>query len=538
MGGFLGDHVNKTTMAAKDRIQTLQRHFDQDGKIVTEDCASEEKSELVLKSKEGAEIKIVPEGENAGSFVILRTKPNSQTLSVVDNRTGRTYEIPIENGAVDAKLVQKITTGKDDTGLRIFDPGYTNTAVTKSKICFIDGDRGILQYRGYPIEELAEKSSYLEVSYLLIYGNLPAKSELAEWTHQITRHTFLHTNLMQLMKSFNYDAHPMGMFVSVMSAMSTFHPDANPSLTKSDVYVNNSILRNIQIYRILGKASTVAACAYRHRIGRPYNFPQHYLTYTDNFLYMMDHLDENSYLPNPVLSKALDVMFILHADHELNCSTAAMRHIGSSQVDPYSAIAGAAAALYGPLHGGACEAVLRMLEEIGSVENVPAFLEGVKKRQRKLMGFGHRVYKNYDPRARIIKSTAYKVFEVCGKEKLIDVAIVLEQTALTDPFFVERKLYPNVDFYSGLIYKSMGFPTDFFPVLFAIPRVAGWLAHWKEQVEDPSTKIWRPRQVYLGEGKRSYVPMEYRKEVDESHLHPHVSAMSKRTTFASFTRPS
>lgn len=469
---------------------------------------------------------------NGSTFVVLPRRPNTQSLTVLDNRTGKVHEVPIENNSVDASKFKDLIAPGEDEGLRVFDPAYQNTAVAKSAICYIDGDRGILRYRGYPIEELAEKSNFLEVSYLLIYGELPTAVQYKEWSNQVMRHTFLHFQMSQLMKSFHYDAHPMGMFISVMAGMSTFHPEANPSLTYTEIYTKDEKVRNQQIYRILGKAATVAACSYRHRIGREYNMPQNHLSYTENFLYMMDRLSEENYRPNPVLAKALDVLFILHADHELNNSTAAMRHISSSKVDPYSAIAGAAGSLYGPLHGGACEAVLRMLEEIGSIDKVPAFLDGVKKKTRKLMGFGHRVYKNYDPRARIIKKIAYEVFEVVGKEPLVDIAIALEKAALEDAYFVERKLYPNVDFYSGLIYKAMGFPTDFFPVLFAIPRVAGWLAHWNEAIQDESLKIWRPRQIYVGEDKRSYVPTEYRKNNIKPPV-PHVSAFSKRSRVAS-----
>ncbi|KAJ1974899.1 hypothetical protein H4R34_004543, partial [Dimargaris verticillata] len=387
---------------------------------------------------------------------------------------------------------------------------FQNTAVAQSKITYIDGDKGILQYRGYDIAELAEKSSFLEVAYLLLYGNLPTKTQFAEFNDEVMHHTFVHIQMANLMRSFNYDAHPMGMFISGMSALSTFHPEANPALNGSDMYIDDPRSRNKQIFRLLGKAPTLAAYAYRHRIGRTNNQPRNDLSYAANFLYMMDQLSEEDYTPNPVLVRALDILFILHADHELNCSTAAMRHIGSSHVDPYSAISGASAALYGPLHGGANEAVLRMLEGIKDVSNVPTFLGEVKARKRKLMGFGHRVYKNYDPRARIIRQVAYEVFDVCGKEPLIEVAIALEKAALEDEYFAKRKLYPNVDFYSGLIYKAMGFPTDFFPVLFAIPRIAGWLAHWKESCEDPAGKIWRPRQIYTGEIKRDYIPMEHR----------------------------
>ncbi|KAJ1658785.1 hypothetical protein IWQ61_002030 [Dispira simplex] len=479
-------------------------------------------------------------------IAVVPSSDNSQTLTVVDNRTNKIYQIPIENGTVKANDFAKIqdTNGQGNAvgpGLRLYDPGFQNTAVARSKITYIDGEAGILEYRGYDIAELAEKSTFLEVAYLLIYGDLPTPFQFRRFHDEVTHHTFLHLNMANLMRSFNYDAHPMGMFISGIAALSTFHPEANPALNGNDIYLENSQLRNKQIFRLLGKAPTVASYAYRHRIGRPYNQPRNDLSYTANFLYMMDRLSEDEYTPNPVLVRALDVLFILHADHELNCSTAAMRHIGSSQVDPYSAVAGASAALYGPLHGGANEAVLRMLEGIQSVENVPSFLEQVKARKRKLMGFGHRVYKNYDPRARIIRKVAYEVFEVCGKEPLIEVAIALEQAALADEFFVSRKLYPNVDFYSGLIYKAMGFPTDFFPVLFAIPRVAGWLAHWKESCEETGGKIWRPRQVYTGEPHRPYIPLNHRgnqKEPEPNELDVLESVpstqMSKRSKVATF----
>eukprot|EP01098_Paradermamoeba_levis_P011164 TRINITY_DN4759_c0_g1_i1.p1 TRINITY_DN4759_c0_g1~~TRINITY_DN4759_c0_g1_i1.p1 ORF type:complete len:401 (+),score=91.42 TRINITY_DN4759_c0_g1_i1:81-1205(+) len=350
------------------------------------------------------------------------------------------------------------------------------------------------------------------------------------------RHTFLHTNQHELMQSFRYDSHPMSMFISSVAALSAFYPDANPSLVGPDVYLKNKKLRNKQIYRILGKVPTIAAFAYRHRIGRPYNNPSADLPYCENFLYMLDRMSEENYQPNSKLARALDVMFILHADHELNCSTAAMRHISSSQVDPYSSIAGAAGALYGPLHGGANEAVLRMLESIGDVKNVPEFLQGVKDKKRKLMGFGHRVYKNYDPRSTIIRRVAYEVFEVCGSEPLIEVAKELERLALSDQYFISRKLYPNVDFYSGLVYKAMGFPTDFFPILFAIPRVAGWLAHWNEALEDSENKIWRPRQVYTGHASRAYIPEEYRTGLPSMEgLDTTVSKLTTRTKVASYT---
>ncbi|TPX55492.1 hypothetical protein PhCBS80983_g05273 [Powellomyces hirtus] len=520
-----------------NRIGAIANHLaaSRDAVGATTKTAVNIPSGLVLTDKKsGQSFDIGGANGDATSFVVLPRRSNGPSLTVLDNRTGKTYEVPITDGTIKATDFQKIKDGPNP-GLRLFDPAYQNTAVCRSTICDIDGDRGILRYRGYPIEELAEKSTFLEVSYLLIYGELPTTAQLDMWTGQVMRHTFIHTRVQELMKSFNYDAHPMGMFISSVAAMSTFHPEANPALAGNDIYKNNVRVRNKQILRLMGKIPTVAASCYRHRIGRDFNAPRNDLSYTENFLYMMDHLSEKNYKPNPKLAKALDVLFILHADHELNCSTAAMRHIGSSLVDPYSAVAGAAAALYGPLHGGANEAVLRMLEDIGTVEKVSGFLEEVKQRKRKLMGFGHRVYKNYDPRAKIIRKIAYEVFEVCGKEPLIEVAIELEKRALADEFFTAKKLYPNVDFYSGLIYKAMGFPTDFFPVLFAIPRVAGWLAHWVESIDDKDAKIWRPRQVYTGEGRRAYVPVDARGGEGSKIITGHDShPFSKRSQVAEF----
>ncbi|KAH6561775.1 hypothetical protein BASA50_009073 [Batrachochytrium salamandrivorans] len=495
------------------KSHSYQKHQNEtNGKSISSKAPS--KPDFVLLERTSGQSYPVPQSPSmmqSSSFVVLPKSGNSNSLTVIDNRNGKTYQIPIDDGnTIKSTAFQAIKA--DNVGLRMFDPAYQNTAVARSKICEIDGDQGILRYRGYPIEELAEKSNFLEVSYLLIYGELPTRTQYETWSSQVMGHTFIHTRVQELMHSFNYDAHPMGMFISSISAMSTFHPEANPSLVGPDIFKKNISTRNKQILRLMGKVPTIAAACYRHRIGRPYNNPSLNVSYTENFLNMMDNLSEPNYRSNPKLAKALDVLFILHADHELNCSTAAMRHIGSSLVDPYSAIAGAASALYGPLHGGANEAVLRMLQDIGSVAAVPAFIEQVKSRQRKLMGFGHRVYKNYDPRAKIIRKIAFEVFEICGHEPLVEVAIELERHALSDPFFVEKKLYPNVDFYSGLIYKAMGFPTDFFPVLFAIPRVAGWLAHWVESLDDKEGKIWRPRQVYVGEGKRAYVPLDSRSQ--------------------------
>ncbi|KAI9189824.1 hypothetical protein H9P43_001257 [Blastocladiella emersonii ATCC 22665] len=470
----------------------------------------------------------VSAGPSHSAFVVLPSGGNAETLTVLDNRTNKVYTLPVANGTVEAKAFSQM-------GLRVYDAGYLNTAVTRSKICEIDGEKGILQYRGYPIEELAEKSSFLECAYLLIYGELPSRKQFDLFEHEVLHHTFVHEKLADLVKSFNYDAHPMGMVIATMAAMSTFDPAGNPALAGSDIYVRDKALRNKVIFRILGRMTTIAAMAYRNRIGRPYNKPLEGLSYTENLLYMMDCLGQPGYRPNPKLAKALDVLFILHADHELNASTAAMRHLGSTLVDPYSAVAGAAAALYGPLHGGANEAVVRMLESIGSVDKVPAFIESVKRRETKLFGFGHRIYKTTDPRANIIRRLAYDVFEVVGYNPLIDIAVALEKHAMADEYFIKRKLAPNLDFYSGIIYSAMGFPTDFFPVLFAIPRVSGWLAHWSESLDDPEARIWRPRQVYVGEGKRNYVSIDHRPPTDEIKTHSIKHPFSKRSGVATWT---
>ncbi|MBM2840571.1 MAG: Citrate synthase (si) [Bacteroidetes bacterium] len=420
------------------------------------------------------------------------------TLTITDNRNGKQYEIPIENGTVKAIDLRQIKTSPDDFGLMTYDPAFMNTASCKSNITFIDGDKGILRYRGYPIEQLAERCSYLEVAYLLINGDLPNKVQLEEWTRNITYHTYVHENIKKFMDGFHYDAHPMGMFVSTVAALSTFYPSAK--------HFDNPDERATTIYRLISKVPTLAAFAYRHSIGMPFVYPDNDLPYASNLLSMMFKVAEVKYEPNPILAKALDVLFILHADHEQNCSANAMRSVGSSRVDPYSAMAGAAAALYGPLHGGANEEVLRMLDLIGSKDKIPAFIKEVKDGKGKLMGFGHRIYKNYDPRASIIKKLADQVFEVTGRNPMLDIALELERIALQDDYFIKRKLYPNVDFYSGLIYQAMKFPVDMFPVLFAIGRTSGWLAQWQEMLLDPEQKIARPRQVYLGHDKRE-VPM-------------------------------
>jgi len=428
----------------------------------------------------------------------------ADTLTITDNRTGKQYELPVtEGGVIRATDLRQIKTDKDDAGLMTYDPAFMNTAACRSRITFIDGDKGILEYRGYPIEQLAEKSSYLETAYLIMFGELPTDAQLKTWTHDITLHTMLHENIKKLMEGYQYDAHPMGVFLSTVGAFSTFYPDAKQIFDEQS--------RKKQIHRLIAKVPTIAAYAYRHSIGRPYNNPDNDLSFSGNFLNMLFKMTELKYRVNPVLERALDILFILHADHEQNCSTTAMRAIGSSQVDPYSAMAGAAAALYGPLHGGANEAVLRMLKDIGSVDNIPGFIKRVKGGEgTRLMGFGHRVYKSYDPRATIIKRTADEVFEVTGKNKLLDIALELERIALQDDYFVTRKLYPNVDFYSGLIYEAMGFPVTMFPVLFAIPRTAGWIAQWEEMLLDPEQKIARPRQIYIGSPRRDYVPLDKR----------------------------
>jgi citrate synthase len=426
------------------------------------------------------------------------------TLTVTDNRTGRVYELPIENGTIRAMDFRQIKTGPEDFGLMTYDPAFQNTAACKSRVSFIDGDKGILRYRGYPIEELAERSNYLETAYLIVKGELPNTDHFRMWKNNITVHTMVHENVKKFIDGFRYDAHPMGMLVSTIGALSTFYPDAKN--------VEDLESRRVQTRRLIGKLPTLAAFAYRHSRGLPFVYPDNELGYTGNFLSMLFKMTELRYKPDPALERALEVLFILHADHEQNCSTSAVRSVGSSQVDPYSAVAAATAALYGPLHGGANEAVIRMLAEIGSVDKVSDAIEKFKAGEGRLMGFGHRVYKNYDPRAKIIKKVAYEVFEVTGKNPLIDIALELERIALEDDYFVKRKLYPNVDFYSGIIYQAMGFPLTMFPVLFAIPRTSGWMAQWAEMVRDPEQKIARPRQIYIGEGERHYLSIKDRPE--------------------------
>ncbi len=427
----------------------------------------------------------------------------SDTLSVTDNRTGKTYQIPIEDGTIRAIDLRQIKTGPDDFGMMTYDPAYLNTASCRSSITFIDGERGILLYRGYPVEQLAEHSSYLEVAYLLIHGELPTVGQMQEWEFEITHHTLLHENIKKFIDGFHYDAHPMGIMEATIAALSTFYPEAKA--------IEDPEVRRLQTYRLIGKVPTIAAFAYRHSLGYPYVYPDNDLSYTGNFLNMLFKMGDGKYKPNPVLERALDVLFILHADHEQNASTSAVRSVGSTDVDPYSSVAAGMAALYGPLHGGANEQVLRMLRKVGSKDKVNAFIKSVKAGEARLMGFGHRVYKSYDPRAKIIKRTADAVFELTGRNPLLDIALEMERIALQDEYFIERKLYPNVDFYSGLIYDAMKLPMDMYTVMFAIPRTSGWVAQWLEMVDDPEQKIARPRQIYTGAPRRDYRPIADRR---------------------------
>ncbi len=420
--------------------------------------------------------------------------PN-ETLTITDNRTGKSYTVPVNDGNIRAMDLRQIKKDPEDFGVMAYDPAFTNTASCRSTVTYIDGDKGILRYRGYPIEQLAEKCSFLEVAYLILYGELPDDMQLKDWNNRLTQHTMLHENTKKFMEGFHHDAHPMGMFVSTIAALSTFYPDAKKVLDPQ--------VRKLQVLRLVGKVPTIAAYAYRHSMGLPYVYPDNSLSYTENFMNMLWKMTELKYTPNPVIARALDILFILHADHEQNCSTSAMRCVGSSQADPFVSTAAAAAALYGPLHGGANEQVLRMLDEIGSKDKVPAYVAEVKDRKRLLRGFGHRVYKNYDPRARILKWAAERVFEVTGRNPKLDIALELERIALEDDYFIQRKLYPNVDFYSGIIYQALGFSPEMFTVLFAIPRTVGWLAQWEEMITDPEQKISRPRQVYTGKAERS-----------------------------------
>jgi citrate synthase len=436
------------------------------------------------------------------------------TLTVIDNRTGKTYTIPIENGTIRATALEDLSIREGDRGILAYDPAYFNTASCQSRITYIDGDRGILRYRGYPIEQLAEQSSYLEVAYLLVHGDLPDKAQLDDWQWEITHHTLLHENVRKFMEGFHHDAHPMGMLISTVAALSTFYPGAKDLFSEEPAQVRLGIVisgaknsRRLQMYRLIAKMPTIGAFAFRHSMGLRYSYPDNDLSFTGNLLNMMWKTTELKYQPDPVLEHALDVLFMLHADHEQNCSTSAMRTVGSAHADPYSATAAAAAALYGPLHGGANEAVVRMLQTIGSKEGVPGYITRVKAGDARMQGFGHRVYKSYDPRARIIKGVAEQVFDVTGRNPLLDIALELERIALEDDYFISRQLYPNVDFYSGMIYQAMGFPLEMFPVLFAIPRVSGWLSHWEELLLDKEQKIHRPRQVYVGPEERDYVPV-------------------------------
>jgi len=438
----------------------------------------------------------------AQSTVREANRMTRDSLTITDNRNGKTYEIPITDDTIRALDLRQIKINQSDFGMMSYDPAFNNTALCKSKVTFIDGDAGILRYRGYPIEELAERSTYLETAYLILFGELPTRKQLEDWTYHVTHHTFIHESIKKFLDGFHYDAHPMGMLISTIAALSTFYPDAR--------HIFDGESRRKQTYRLIGKMPTLAAFAYRHSLGMPFAYPDNELSYPGNFLNMLFKTTELKYRPNPTLERALDILFILHADHEQNCSANAMRCVGSSHVDPYSACAAATAALYGPLHGGANEEVLRMLMDIGSIANVPSYIKRVKSGEKRLMGFGHRIYKNYDPRARIIKRIADEVFDVMGRNPLLEIALEVERIALQDEYFVSRKLYPNVDFYTGLIYQSMGFPVTMFPVLFAIPRTSGWIAQWEEMLLDAEQKIARPRQIYKGYDRRLYIPMDQR----------------------------
>jgi citrate synthase len=424
------------------------------------------------------------------------------TFTIIDNRTGKSYEVPVTDDTIRAMDLRQIKVNEDDFGTMSYDPAFKNTASTRSKITFIDGAKGILRYRGYPIEEIAENATYLEAAYLVLYGELPTREQYEKWVFDITHHTLIHENVRQFLDGFRYDAHPMGMFISTVAAESTFYPEAK------NVFDQESV--ELQTRRLVAKVPTIAAFSYRHSQGLRYSYPDNDLSYVGNFMNMMFKMTEMKYKPNPIIERALEILWILHIDHEQNCSTTTMRVIGSAQADPYVAVAGAAAALSGPLHGGANERVLRMLARIGSVDNIPEYLKYVESGQERLMGFGHRVYKNYDPRARIIKNFAHEVFKVTGKNPMLDIALELEKRALNEEYFAKRKLYPNVDFYSGIIYQAIGIPTEMFTVMFAIPRTVGWLSQWREMLQDPEQKIARPRQIYDGLGERHFVPMDER----------------------------
>jgi citrate synthase len=441
--------------------------------------------------------------ESEGAVAVANESGSgSDTLTVKDNRTGKTYELPITDGTVKGMDLRQIKTGEDDFGLMSYDPAYTNTASCRSAITYIDGDAGILEYRGYTIEQLCEQATYLEVAYLLVHGELPTRDQLDDWVHEITIHTYVHENVKEFLDGFRYDAHPMGMLQATVGALSTFYPGAKD--------ISSDDEKHMATVRLIAKVPTLAAFAYRHNLGFPYVYPDNDLSYPGNFLSMMYKMTEVKYQPDPRLERALDVLWILHADHEQNCSTSAVRDVGSSEVDPYSACAAGIGALYGPLHGGANEAVLKMLDRIGTTENISDFLDAVKNREEKLMGFGHRVYKNFDPRAKIIKKNVEEVFEVTGMNPKLEIAVELEKRALDDDYFTERKLYPNVDFYSGLIYEALNIPPEMFTVMFAIPRTSGWMAQWLEMIRDDGRKIARPRQIYTGEREREYVPIDQR----------------------------
>lgn len=477
-------------------------------------------------------------------------KESGQSLTVRDNRTGKIYTFPIEDNSISATAFKAIKAprvldereeNETEKGLRVADRGFLNTAVIRSEITHIDGEAGVLRYRGFPIEELALKSSHLETAYLLIYGSLPTKLQFDVFEQEVLHHSAMHADAEKFFRSFRYDAHPMAILTSAFAYLGSYYAEANPSLQGQRLYTRGDAeslaIMDRQIYRLIGKATTLAAMAYRVRQGRNFVTPPNGLSYTGSFLYQMDHLGQEDYRPNPVLEKALDVLFLLHADHELNASCTTVLQTGSSLVDPYSAIAAGCASLYGPLHGGANEAVIRMLISIGRPENVPAFIEAVKRREKVLSGFGHRVYKTSDPRSFIVRKTADEVFKVTGKDELLETAMALHKAAMEDDYFIKRKLAPNVDFWSGLIYRAMGFPLDFFPVLFAVPRVVGWLAHWRQMMlQEGGVKIWRPRQIFVGAGKRKYVPLEERKVVEElKNPSPTVhSGISKRTMLATY----
>ncbi|KAK7033195.1 citrate synthase [Favolaschia claudopus] len=481
----------------------------------------------------------------------LDPPPGSNTLTVRDNRTGKSYQIPIVDNSISATDFKAIKASRvagereeneTEKGLRLADRGFLNTAVLRSEITYIDGDAGVLRYRGYPIEQLAQHSNHLETAYLLIYGSLPTPSQYQTWRDEIMHHSVIHADAEQFFRSFRYDAHPMAILTSALAYLGSYYSEANPSLQGQNLFTKGDkpslATMDKQIYRLIGKATTLAAMAYRVRQGREFVTPPTGLSYTGSFLYQMDHLGQENYVPNPVLEKALDVLFLLHADHEMNASSTSVLQVGSSLVDPFSAVAAGCASLYGPLHGGANEAVIRMLISIGKPENVPAFLEAVKKREKVLSGFGHRVYKTSDPRSFIVRKTADEVFKITGKDELLETAMALHDAAMKDDYFISRKLAPNVDFWSGLIYRAMGFPNDYFPVLFAVPRVVGWLAHWRQMMlQAGGVKIWRPRQIYVGAAKRDYVGLEDRIAVEGLKKTPSAiehSGISKRTRLASF----